>query len=173
MALLRLPSHSAAIASKVGRKSSSGPFAPDLKPERADSTRISMKELSLLFRRGIMSSLGKKHKGNFQALFSEYDTDGDGSWSEEEIFQICTRLSPGIVRRSLVKNIIMEMDTNNDGVVQFEEFSSYLLRENIMEKMQSPEEIRVLFDKVDKDSSGEIDPVEVSSCVVPCCACSK
>ncbi|TFK37103.1 putative calmodulin [Crucibulum laeve] len=94
----------------------------------------------------------------FQESFSLFDKNGDGTITTEEL---------GIVMRSLGQNpteaelqdMLNEVDANNDGTIDFEEFLEMMGR--TFADADGEEELRQAFLVFDRDKSGKISTTEL------------
>ena len=75
------------------------------------------------------------------------------------IQKICVAIYKG---RYQLKHVFGEMDLDGDGLLSFEEFKVALNSLNIatLDKPLTDDTIRVIFDSIDTDKSGNIDPKE-------------
>ncbi|MBW4594700.1 MAG: EF-hand domain-containing protein [Brasilonema angustatum HA4187-MV1] len=92
--------------------------------------------------------------------FEMFDRDGSGAISIKELKQVLQALGQSITEIQL-QEIIAEIDTNSDGEISFEEFSSLSI---ISRDTQSQEQdLMQVFQKFDKNGDGYIDVQEISS----------
>lgn len=59
------------------------------------------------------------------AVFRKYDENGDGTISTEELRAVLGRVAPELTAKEL-DLLFTQMDTNRDGVIQYEEFVSFV-----------------------------------------------
>ena len=81
------------------------------------------------------------------AIFRQYDVDNSGTISKEEISLILKALHlPD--SESDVKAIMKQMDSNRDGIIDFEEFQRHCHRKE--------REIQAIFESIDSDRNGYV-----------------
>eukprot|EP01087_Luapelamoeba_hula_P014696 TRINITY_DN4351_c0_g1_i1.p1 TRINITY_DN4351_c0_g1~~TRINITY_DN4351_c0_g1_i1.p1 ORF type:complete len:495 (+),score=80.44 TRINITY_DN4351_c0_g1_i1:42-1526(+) len=91
----------------------------------------------------------QKHQ---RAVFDALDVNNDGGLSPAELREGLKRLRLPYDDNS-VNTLMNELDTNKDGQVSFEEFSRFVVaREKVL---------RTLFDSVDSNHNGHLEPPEV------------
>lgn len=91
-------------------------------------------------------------------VFTEMDTNGDGKLSKEELFNyFCKEIGEEAANEEVLK-IFSEVDTDNNGFVDYTEF----LKASIDDKTLSNKQyLKRAFDLFDKDSSGSISASEL------------
>merc|ERR1712113_53772 len=102
-------------------------------------------------------------KDDVRATFRQVDTDQSGFIDKEELAAVLQKLG-GAVNDEEVDKCYNELDENDDGKIDFEEFSKwYLKSENRIES-----DIQQLFNKFDHDGNGYIEIDELENLVVAC-----
>ena len=61
-------------------------------------------------------------------IFEIYDRDGDGSISEIEFRTTLKTLIPGDLIDGNISGIVRQVDTNMNGLIDFDEFESFMLK---------------------------------------------
>merc|ERR1711879_495818 len=67
-----------------------------------------------------------ENKRRIMEIFEHYDTDGNGTISEEELLTVLTALSPDMTE-DMAKKLYTQSDSNSDGEVDLDEFVQWLL----------------------------------------------
>mmetsp|Transcript_49599 Transcript_49599/g.44410 ORF Transcript_49599/g.44410 Transcript_49599/m.44410 type:complete len:660 (-) Transcript_49599:26-2005(-) len=102
-------------------------------------------------------------KGGVRATFRQVDTDQSGFIDKEELRSVLQKLG-GEVTDEEVDKCYKELDENDDGKIDFDEFSRwYLKSENRIES-----DVQQLFNKFDHDNNGYIEIDELENLVVAC-----
>mmetsp|Transcript_65916 Transcript_65916/g.141065 ORF Transcript_65916/g.141065 Transcript_65916/m.141065 type:complete len:305 (-) Transcript_65916:84-998(-) len=68
--------------------------------------------------------------GKIKTIFQRYDTDGNGTISKEELQQVIQKL--GKFSGGDIDAIFAQMDTNKDGMVQYQEFVDWVFNEQTL-----------------------------------------
>nr|XP_054772482.1 calcium-binding protein LPS1-alpha-like [Lytechinus pictus] len=102
----------------------------------------------------IVIELEKEFKTN-------YDRDGDGTFSSEELAQIFE----GKYSKEEIQNMIAKVDANNDGVMQFEEFLLHM-QGKTKRDLYTRDEIEAMFKTLDVNDDGKISAEELSKGIV-------
>lgn len=102
-------------------------------------------------------------KGDVRATFRQVDTDQSGFIDKEELRSVLQKLG-GEVNDEEVDKCYAELDENDDGKIDFDEFSKwYLKSENRIES-----DVQQLFNKFDHDGNGYIEIDELKNLVEAC-----
>ena len=102
-------------------------------------------------------------KGDVKATFRQVDTDQSGYIDKEELRAVLQKLG-GEVTEEEVDKCYGQLDENDDGKIDFDEFSKwYLKSENRIES-----DVVALFNKFDRDNNGSIDASELANLVKAC-----
>jgi len=75
-----------------------------------------------------LSKMGKKSEVNqvqVQQIFKDWDTDGSGGISEDEMMSVMMELDPSFTEKQ-VKDLFSRADANQDGMIDIEEFFTFL-----------------------------------------------
>eukprot|EP00941_MAST-03F_sp_MAST-3F-sp1_P003921 g3921.t1 len=99
-------------------------------------------------------------------IFDELDADGSGSLDKSEVSQLAAKMGekltgPFGMGSGKLNKAFSEMDTDGSGVVSFEEFAHWWTINHPPENLSVEERVRMLFDDIDEDGSGELDKNEV------------
>ncbi|XP_054758658.1 calcium-binding protein LPS1-alpha-like [Lytechinus pictus] len=97
------------------------------------------------------SELTEEQIEGFRKKFSKIDTNGDGSISVKELHDVMG----DFYTKNEIKTMIAEVDINNDGRVQFEEYL-LLARGEKKTKSYTKNQIKDYFKSLDKDGKGKI-----------------
>jgi len=68
--------------------------------------------------------LSEKEKKIFRDAFELFDTDGDGSVTKTELKHVMETLFDKQLKEAEVEQMIADVDTDNDGEISFDEFTS-------------------------------------------------
>merc|ERR1712087_673049 len=102
-------------------------------------------------------------RGDVKATFKQVDTDNSGFIDKEELQAVLQKLG-GDVSEEEVQKCYEELDENDDGKIDFGEFSRwYLKSENRIES-----DVQALFNKFDHDNNGHIGVEELENLVAAC-----
>lgn len=67
-----------------------------------------------------------KYEGNYQNAFDAYDSDKDGFINQSELQTVIYAIGIPFMLRALVfHTVLVELDKNRDGKINFDEFNSY------------------------------------------------
>lgn len=114
--------------------------------------------------RALASTLAQEELAGLRDQFDAIDIDKSGSITLEEIRQALAKDRPWTLKESRVLEILQAMDSNRDGLVDFNEFVAatlhvHQLEEHDSEKWQQLS--RAAFEKFDFDKDGYITPEEL------------
>ena len=108
----------------------------------------------------IINQLVKKDERNeLEKQFKEWDTNGDGVLSREEIVNGYKK-AYGKVDENEIDNMIKSIDLDGNGVIDYNEF---LVCSMNKEKILRNDNLRICFNEFDTDHSGKISVDEISA----------
>lgn len=100
----------------------------------------------------------------FKEVFSMFDADGDGTIDAAELENILRDLGTPATRTEILE-LLAVVDTDSNGVIDFEEFCVMMLERNKSGKAPSSqmqeEEIKSVFRALDKDNDGLISAADL------------
>merc|ERR1712215_511230 len=104
------------------------------------------------------NEMDKLRAAEFKEAFDEFDTDGSGTISPEELLGVLRAMGQNPTEDELL-NLVLEVDVDGNGTIEFEEFLS-------MMKMKASEvdeeaELREAFKIFDRDNDGFISMKEL------------
>ncbi|KAF1345104.1 putative calmodulin [Delphinella strobiligena] len=91
-------------------------------------------------------------------VFRLFDKDGDGSISVEELGEVMRSLGLNPSNEDL-QDIVAEIDVDNNGVIEFDEFFAIMSRK--VKTSDTDSELREAFRIFDRDGSGTINADEL------------
>jgi len=106
----------------------------------------------------MVDKLSEKQKEEFRETFDFLDKDKDGKITSKELASVMVPLGHDPSDTEL-KDIISDVDSNHDGMIDFDEFLEMMAR-----KISGPEvqaELREAFNVFDKDGNGTISEDEL------------
>lgn len=116
--------------------------------------RETLAKLYIMFRTGLLQTarcLDANSERSYQDLFERLDTNKDG---KVDIAELRAGLKAmGIFRHGAAQKIVSSGDQNNDGSLDFNEFSKYL--------KEHEKKLRLTFKSLDKNNDGRIDASEI------------
>ena len=108
----------------------------------------------------IINQLIKKDERlELEKQFKDWDTNGDGVLSKEEIIN-GYRKTYGKVDENEIENMIKSIDLDGNGVIDYNEFLACSINKD---KILRNDNLKICFDEFDTDKSGKISVDEVSS----------
>ncbi|CAM0876167.1 unnamed protein product [Alopecurus aequalis] len=99
----------------------------------------------------------------FQEAFSLFDKNGDGCISLEELAAVTRSLGLEPTDQEL-SDMMREVDTDGNGIIDFQEFLSLIARK--MKDGDGDEELKEAFEVLDKDQNGFISPIELRTVMI-------
>lgn len=97
--------------------------------------------------------LSKEQVADFKAVFTRFDTDGDGSINLQELGDAMRALGQDPTEAEL-KDIIARVDTDGDGAISFQEFLAEMAKR--MKSGISERDMQEVFRAFDLDGDGHI-----------------
>ena len=108
----------------------------------------------------IINQLIKKDERlELEKQFKDWDTNGDGVLSKEEIIN-GYRKTYGKVDANEIENMIKSIDLDGNGVIDYNEFLACSINKD---KILRNDNLKICFDEFDTDKSGKISVNEISS----------
>jgi calcium-dependent protein kinase len=102
--------------------------------------------------------MSKEEKNELLELFQEFDKNGDGVLTKDEIFEGYKSILGEIEATKEVERIMNEVDIDKSGTIDYNEFLlAATNRQNIVNK----EKLEATFRMFDKDGSGSISAEEI------------
>ena len=95
--------------------------------------------------------------------FNAADTDGNGSLSHEELRELLRSLGLQMVDDENLNKWINDIDGNNDGEIQMDEFQLIFQKMKLSSNCSFDKLLRETFDMYDADGSGDIDQSELKT----------
>ncbi|KAI8988086.1 calmodulin [Mycotypha africana] len=102
--------------------------------------------------------LTEEQINEFREAFNLFDKDGDGSITTKELGTVMRSLNLNPTEAEL-QDMINEVDSDKNGLIDFSEFLSMLARK--LKETDSQEEIEEAFKVFDKDGNGYISAAEL------------
>ena len=103
----------------------------------------------------------KQQLADLREIFLKFDIDEDGSLTELELGALI--LSLGLnPTADQVTELLHKSDTNNNGLIEFEEFVTMVGNDTTDEQIYNQEELLLLFRKFDRDGNGFISASELA-----------
>ena len=101
----------------------------------------------------------KEERNDLERQFKEWDKNGDGVLSKEEIVE-GYRKTYGCVDENEIDNMIKSIDLDGNGVIDYNEFLTCTMNK---EKILKNENLEICFKAFDSDNSGNISLDEIAS----------
>merc|ERR1719247_133248 len=111
-----------------------------------------------------MKMFFEMQREDFREAFDDYDQDGSGEMSAEEVFD-CVKDLGWFPTEEAVAEAVAVVDKDGSGEIDFDEFFFLMqhLRKTEGFTKSELEDFQGQFQKFDRDCSGEIDTVELST----------
>ncbi|XP_023321690.1 neo-calmodulin [Eurytemora carolleeae] len=94
----------------------------------------------------------------FKEAFDEFDKDGSGSISTKELLGVMRSMGQNPTEDEVLE-LVMEVDLNGDGTIDFQEFLQMMKKKSSEEDQM--EDLREAFRMFDRNKDGFIDLVEL------------
>merc|ERR1711872_384967 len=104
------------------------------------------------------NEMDKLRAAEFKEAFDEFDTDGSGTISPEELLGVMRAMGQNPTEDELL-NIVLEVDIDGNGTIEFEEFLS-LMKKKATE-VDEEADLREAFKIFDRDRDGFISMKEL------------
>ena len=109
-------------------------------------------------KRLIAETLDDRDIAHLKEAFNQYDTDGDGTISIVEMRNALTHGKSKL--KNIDQNFLDSLDIDGDGMIDYSEFLVATMR---TKHWHTTERLRLAFDQLDVDNSGQLDRDEVRS----------
>ena len=106
----------------------------------------------------IAETLDDRDIAHLKEAFNQYDTDGDGTISIVEMRNALTHGKSKL--KNIDQNFLDSLDIDGDGMIDYSEFLVATMR---TKHWHTTERLRLAFDQLDVDNSGQLDRDEVRS----------
>ncbi|GMI53169.1 hypothetical protein ScalyP_jg3738 [Parmales sp. scaly parma] len=126
---------------------------------RAGLLKLLMKSGSMAGTAGV--GIVSKISGNVEEVFKKIDASGNGLIDSKELNQLFNLLETPVSEADLEISM-KELDENNDGQIDFAEFTKWYIKSEGRIKAQNKE----AFDAFDENNSGTIDKTELKNILV-------
>merc|ERR1712083_660865 len=103
-------------------------------------------------------SMEKLLTAEFKEAFDEFDKDGSGSISTKELLGVMRSMGQDPTEDEVLE-LVMEVDLNGDGTIDFQEF--VLMMKKKSSERDQLEDLRVAFKMFDRNKDGFIDLTEL------------
>jgi len=94
----------------------------------------------------------------FKEAFDEFDKDGSGSISTKELLGVMRSMGQNPTEDEVLE-LVMEVDLNGDGTIDFQEFLQMMKKKSSEEDQM--EDLREAFRMFDRNKDGFIDLIEL------------
>jgi len=92
----------------------------------------------------------------FREAFTEFDIDGDGTISSQELGTVLRRIGERMTDKEL-KDMVDEVDADKSGAIEFDEFVTMMAK-----RSSDQQKIQKVFNVFDKNQDGFISSVELT-----------
>merc|ERR1712106_216064 len=104
------------------------------------------------------TDMDQLRNAEFKEAFDEFDTDGSGTISPEELLGVLRAMGQNPTEDELL-NLVMEVDTDGNGTIEFEEFLSMMKKK--AGETDEESDLREAFKIFDRDKDGFISMKEL------------
>ena len=100
---------------------------------------------------------------DWNEAFKMFDQDKNGSISASEVKSVLCALGQNPTQDE-ISDVVNELDVNQDGSIQFEEFIASMVRRNSHAQVsEKKDDLKAAFDVFDTDKNGRIDLMELKN----------
>ena len=92
-------------------------------------------------------------RSEYKEAFDMFNTSGNGKISPEEIYRVMKNMGNELALDE-IKNMIVDLDEDESGFIDFEEFITFMQRTQVNEDITEEEEVIRAFQTFDKDGNG-------------------
>lgn len=100
----------------------------------------------------------KEETEEFRKLFMEFDANGDGHLTKDELVAGLSKAMGSEEAKKEVERVMEYIDVDGNGFIEYEEFLRAAMKK---EKILTQENLKTVFDLFDKDKSGKISIAEI------------
>merc|ERR1712176_548498 len=155
-------SHPWITGDKVGGKLNRAPMDSDVRKSMKHFQRNCQLQSEILLVLKNCKYLSSHQEDAVKKTFQLMDLNGDGRITEDELFQALHKMDNELTRQD-VKTIMLSVDANSNGVLEYDE----LLSSRINRKLISKEErMRKVFRCLDVDGSGTLTAQEIQGALM-------
>jgi len=105
-----------------------------------------------------MADMDELMNAEFKEAFDEFDKDGSGSISTKELLGVMRSMGQNPTEDEVLE-LVMEVDLNGDGTIDFQEFLQMMKKKSSEEDQM--EDLREAFRMFDRNKDGYIDLTEL------------
>jgi len=105
-----------------------------------------------------MADMDELMNAEFKEAFDEFDKDGSGSISTKELLGVMRSMGQNPTEDEVLE-LVMEVDLNGDGTIDFQEFLQMMKKKSSEEDQM--EDLREAFRMFDRNKDGFIDLIEL------------
>merc|ERR1712212_953207 len=104
------------------------------------------------------TNMDQLRNAEFKEAFDEFDTDGSGTISPEELLGVLRAMGQNPPEDELL-NLVLEVDIDGNGTIEFDEFLSMMMKK--AGEMDEEADLREAFKIFDRDKDGYISMKEL------------
>jgi len=105
-----------------------------------------------------MTDMDELMNAEFKEAFDEFDKDGSGSISTKELLGVMRSMGQNPTEDEVLE-LVMEVDLNGDGTIDFQEFLQMMKKKS--SEADQMEDLRDAFRMFDRNKDGYIDLIEL------------